>query len=1102
MYSIIDALFSRARTVILTFFAIAFLGGYSYIAIPKAHSPDIKIPVIYVSLHMDGISPSDSEKMLIIPMENSLRSLAGVKSMKSSAYEGGGNIILEFDAGFDPDNAYGDVKEKVDSAKSKLPKNADDPTISEVSTSNEPVISVVLSGDLTNAQLVGIAETLKDALEGRQEILSADIQGSRDDVLEITINPSLLESYNLDPTTIAATFKNYNQLIAAGIQENSTGRFSIKVPGLITNGEDVLNMPIITDGNAQIRIRDIATIRPTFKDRSSYARFNGKESVVLEVVKRTGENIVSSTAIVRAVTEEMRKSLPSELKVNYVNDRSEGVKTSLIDLQNSIIVSVILVMIIIVLAIGIRNGIMVGLSIPGAFLLTFLNLYTFGYTVNVVVLFALILSVGMLVDATVVVIEYADRCRQSGMRAIDSYLTAIKTMLWPLISSNATTLAAFIPLLFFPGIPGEFMRFLPLTLIITLSASLLMALVFIPILALYFTTVVRMLTTALAFALPYSIINNILTKMGMGTVAVLSAILLGGLMAFIYRQKFINKLFPYEKDERASNNNIIPDVVEEVHDDLPSDLNEISGFQGKYIRFLDRVVNKPRRVVLTITAVIGASVALFIATSNGVEFFPSSEPTRLTVNIRGEGNMSVYEKDAIVRKVEKRVMQLAAEKHDIKNLYTVSGHVGGKTGDKIGYIRIDLKEWDARRKAKKIQEDIQAFSSDFPGVYVEAFIQKDGPGGGGKPVQIEIKSQSREKAKDAARILMAHLTNNTKSGVIDVTSDVNSPGIDWRLELDRQEASKYNINVATLGTFLKFATTGVKLDSYVPDSGTDEIDIVARFPSDYRTLEQIGNLRISSKDGGIPISNFISREPVAKTSIISRSQSIPYYSIKADVSQGESSSNATMIISKELETLKLPDGVTIDFQGQNREENEAEEFLSKAFFIAVGVMFIILLIQFNSFFQTGLILSTVVMSFGGIFWGLALLQAPFGILLTGIGIVALAGIVVNNNIILLDTYNKLKTQTNDHHRAVLVTCAQRLRPVLLTTVTTVLGLMPMALGVNFDFAGRAIEIDPPSIQWWKQMSVTIASGLTFSTVLTLVMTPTLLTWWHKRQIRK
>ena len=1101
MYAIIEALFGRARTVILTFFAIMILGVLSYVGIPKSNNPDIKIPIIYVSLHMEGISPADSERMLVMPIENSLQSLPGIKSMKSSAYEGGGNITLEFDAGFDPDNAYDDVKEKVDAAKQDLPDGADDPSVFEVATDKQPVLSIVLSGDLTNTQLIKIAEKLQDKLEARNEILEANIIGNRQEVLEIIIDPILLENYNLNPTVIAGIFKNYNQLVAAGIQETSNGRFSIKLPGLLTTAEDVLNMPIITDGNAQVRIRDIATLRPAYKERSTYARFNNKESVIIEIVKRTGENILATTQIARTITSEAQKVLPAALKVDYISDQSAEVETIIGDLQNSIMLSTILVMIVVVVAIGIRNGIMVGLAIPGAFLITFLNLYVWDYTVNVIVLFSLILSVGMLVDATVVVIEYADRCRTAGMRALESYLTAIKAMMWPLISSNATTLSAFIPLLFFPGIPGEFMRFLPLTLIMTLSASLLMALVFIPILALHFTAVVRLLTTALAFAMPFAIAKNIVLKTQEMPVQMVAGIVVGIIGVCAYRKWLINRWVPYDTDETTQPTQDIK--VEEVHDDLPRDLNIIKGLQGLYVRFLNMAIVRPYVVIFTIVGLMIASVVTFVANSSGVEFFPSAEPRSITVNIRGQGNMSVYEKDAIVRKVEKRILQLAYEKQDIRNLYTVSGHVGGKSGDKIGYVRMDLKDWDKRRKSADIQKEIIAFADEFPGVYVEPEVLRQGPGpSGNKPIAIEIKSPSREDAKDAARILLNHLTTKSDSGAINITSDVNSPGIDWRLNLNRQEASKYDINVATLGTFLKFATGGVKLDSYRPDGKSDEIDIIARFPESYRNLEQIDNLRISSNDGGIPISNFVTREPVAKTSVIKRSGTVPFYSIKGDVLDGVSVANSIEVIRTELETLTLPNNVTIDFQGENREQNEAEAFLTKAFFIAVGTMFMILLIQFNSFFQTGLVLSTVVMSFTGIFWGLSILGEPFGILLSGIGIVSLAGIVVNNNIILLDTYNKLKAQDTDHHRVVLVTCAQRLRPVLLTTVTTVLGLLPMAFGLSFLFDERVIEVDSPSIQWWKQMSVTIASGLTFSTILTLIMTPTLLSLWHKRQMKK
>jgi len=483
--SLIRTSFSYSRTVLLALMFVLITGSVAYNDIPKESEPDIDIPIIYVTIRHDGISPEDAERLLIRPIEQELKTIEGIKEMRSTGYEGGANVLLEFDAGFDSDSAMRDVREGVDLAKGNLPAASDDPEIHEVNFSLFPVVVVILSGDAPDRALYRLARELKDAIEGIGEVLQVKIAGDRDEVVQVIVDPLRLESYGLDPALAAATVSSSNMLVAAGVQDTGQGRFSIKVPGLFESVMDIANLPVLVDGDAVVTVGDIADVRRTFRDPETHARVNGKVAVALEVSKRSGENVIATIEKVRAVVAAHQTEWPQTIKdsvqVNYSQDRSDQIRTMLSDLQNSVISAVILVMIVVIAALGVRSGLLVGLAIPGSFLAALLTLYLLDVSLNIVVLFSLILAVGMLVDGAIVVTEFADRKLSEGLSRREAYLQASGRMAAPIIASTATTLAAFLPLVFWPGVVGEFMKFLPMTVLITLGASLAMALIFVPV---------------------------------------------------------------------------------------------------------------------------------------------------------------------------------------------------------------------------------------------------------------------------------------------------------------------------------------------------------------------------------------------------------------------------------------------------------------------------------------------------------------------------------------------------------------------------------------------------------------------------------------------
>ena len=467
MKGVIDLAFDRTRTVLAVLVLILVAGSIVFTTIPKESAPDINIPIIYVSMHHTGISPEDAERLLVRPMEQELRSVEGVKEMRATAYEGGANVLLEFEAGFDADVALDDVREKVDTAKGELPAETDEPTVNEVNFSLFPVVVVTLAGPLPERSLIRLARDLRDALEGLPSVLEVTIAGDREEAAEIVIDPVMMESYDLSGSDLAGFIRRSNQLIAAGAMQAEAGRFPVKVPGLLRDVEDVMTLPVRADPDGVVRLGDVATGRRTFKDPDSMARVDGQPALALEVVKRSGENVIDTIAAVRATVERERAAWPEGLTVAFLQDRSEDIRTLLGDLQNSVVLAVVLVMVVVVGALGLRSAGLVGLAIPGSFLAAILVLGVYGLTVNIVVLFSLILAVGMLVDGAIVVVEYADRKMAEGEPPRRAYRLAARRMAWPVIAATATTLAAFLPLLFWTGVVGEFMKFLPVTVIIT-----------------------------------------------------------------------------------------------------------------------------------------------------------------------------------------------------------------------------------------------------------------------------------------------------------------------------------------------------------------------------------------------------------------------------------------------------------------------------------------------------------------------------------------------------------------------------------------------------------------------------------------------------------
>jgi multidrug efflux pump len=867
---------------------------------------------------------------------------------------------------------------------------------------------VALSGEVPERTMLQIARGAKNAIEQVPGVLAAELRGSRDEAVEIIVEPMLLKSYGVSLDQMISGFNASNTLIAAGALEGSTGRFAVKVPGLIERPQDMLNIPMAAANGAVVTVGDVVQIRPTFKDATSVTRVNGKPAMTIEVSKRTGANLIETVDGVKRTVEALRKTWPDAVEVSFTQDKSKVIRQMLSDLENSVATGVLLVAVIILFALGFRASLFIGIAIPVSFLTGVLGLQLAGLTVNIVVLFSLILAVGMLVDDAIIVSEFAERRMSEGMAPREAYALAAKRMAGPVTAATATRVAAFSPLLFWPGVVGEFMKYLPITLIATLSASLAVALLFTPT--------------------------------------------LGALLG---------KAEPVPQSDRSKDS-------------------------GLYMRTVKLALRRPGSTLALAAFLLIAVQVAYGKFGRGVEFFPNVEPDYGQVIIHGRGSISLEEKNRLVGEVEKRVLQTPG-------LATVYARIGEQprgmselSEDTIGVIQFEFANWRTRPSGHAIMDGIRAATADIPGILVEVTAPRAGPPTG-KPVQVQIGALDPEVLPEAAKKVAAILARHPD--IRDLDDGLPLPGIDWKIEVDKAEAAKYGANSATVGTAVQLVTNGVKVTEYRPASSDKEVDILVRFPEDKRNLDQLDDLRVQTPAGSVPIGNFINRVPAQRTGNISRVAGNRIMTVSANVAQGVQSAKVQEDIARELAKADLGQNVTWRLKGEDEERAKASAFLLKAFGTAIFLIFAILLAQFNRLTSVGLVLTAVILSTIGVLLGLLIMGQAFGVVMTGIGVIANAGVIVNNNIVLIDTYDRLRREGWEAYEAILETCRERARPVVLTAVTAVLGVLPIAFGVNIEFLSREVVVGAPATQWWINLSTAIVFGLGFATILTLIVTP-------------
>ena len=1031
MINIIDYIMQARRTIVFLMIIIISIGSLTYINIAKDAEPDIDIPFIYVTVPHQGISPEDSERLIVRPLENQLKTIEGIEEMNGSASNGFGSVLLEFDINFDKDKALGDVREKVDMVKSKLPQDAEEPIVLEFNMAELPTIVVSLSGDVPDRTLFYHAKRLQTKIESIPGVLEAPVTGDREDLMEILVSPSKLENYNISLMDLIRSITGNNRLVAAGSIDKGQGKFSIKVPAVYESAQDVYNLVIFSSGDGAVTLGDVAEIRKTYKDTESFARVNGRPAVALQVKKRIGENVLEINEKVRLEAEEYVENLSENIEINFTSDNSDYILEMLKSLQAAVTNAIISVMILVIGALGIRSALMVGISIPTSFLMAISLLALSGGYINMMVMFGLLVSVGLLVDGSIVMVEYADRKMAEGLNRLDAYTQSYKRMIWPIISSTATTLAAFLPLILWPGVSGQFMKWMPFMVSLVLVSSLFSALIFIPV---------------------------------MGSI--------------------------FGKTEKKD--------IAKLNDKF--DLRNLSGFTKVYIDILQKLIKTP---ILTVISSIGIVIILFNLYVNfnaGARYSVEGDTNQMTVHIIARGNLSPSQKLGIALDVEDIV-------RTVDGIKTTSTLIGGASAeqmimsdgesrsDEIAMMMIELKPVHERRHADILRQEILEKTSILPGVIVESYKVERKPESG-KDIQIELTSSNNlqlTKVTDS-------ISNKLKSmdGIMEVDDTRSLPGIEWIINVDRELAGKYGVDVSIIGSIIQLVTNGILVDKYRPDDSEDEVDIRVRFPRDYRQLEQFDQLRIPTPDGAIPLSNFVKREPQQKVTSIERSNGERILKIRANTMIDPITGKKILPFDKNVEIgnwineQNFSKDVEIKFAGTNEDGEESAAFLGRAMLGALFLMFIILLTQFNSFYQAAITLSTVVLSTVGALTGLLITGQVFSVIMSGLGIVSLAGIIVNNSIVLIDTFNRLKNDAKSLNEAILHSAAQRLRPIVLTTTTTMIGLTPVALQITIDWFGRSIEFGGLMSAWWVPFSTAVIWGLGFSSLLTLFLIPTLL----------
>ncbi len=1009
----------RQPLVLVTLLLIIVAGLYSYAKLPREAAPDIQIPYIFVTTDYEGVAPEDMEKLVTVPLERKLKGLEGVEELTSQSDDGKSTIAIKFLPSVDIDDALQKVRDKVDQASGDLPSDLeDDPLVSEMNFSDMPIIQVVLSGPFSLKRLKVFAEELEDRFESIPGVLDARIIGGLEREIHVEFDLDRVGAYRVPFTAMLQSVERGNVNMPGGSMDIGDMRYQVRVPEDFRSPAEIDSIVAFVRDGKPVYLRDVAAIRDHYKDPTSRSRLNGDNAVTLQVVKRSGENIIDINDRIAAVVEEMRLLLPPTLTISLTADMAEDIRNMVSDLENNILTGLILVLGVVLIFIGGRSAVFVSVAIPVSMLITFALLRLLGITLNMVVLFSLILALGMLVDNGIVIVENIYRHMQEGKGRFEAALDGTSEVAWPVTTSTLTTVGAFFPMIFWPGIMGGFMSFLPKTVILTLAGSLFVALVINPVLSARYQT-----------AAPARLAGD----------------------------------------------------------------GNIAGSRSKrvYLWLLGWALEH-RALVLGVCVVMLVGSALAFGTfGKGVEFFPETEPKRAYANIKLPIGTNLDATDRYIRVIEGVVSEYEDVRYVIGSTGAATGgdFGGGGSGTHLGSVTLDFVPLSERTRhsSEIITEVRERLAAQITGAELRVEKDDEGPPTG-DPISLEIYGDDMQVLAGIVDQVRTHMRDIP--GIVDMKDNLVTGKPEIQIRVDKEKTALLGLDTYTVAYTVKAAINGAKVGVF--REGKDEYDIVARLPAkDRESVESLRRITVSGPDGEpVPLTTLASVELASGLGAINHKDQKRVVTVSSDVS-GRLANDIIRELDDRLKVMNWPRGYTYSFAGEQEEQRKAEEFLSEAFVVAIFLIFMVLVAQFNSMVTPLIVLASVVLSFIGVFAGLLITGMAFGIIMTGVGVISLAGVVVNNAIVLIDYFEQLKAKGMQTREALLTAGLTRFRPVLLTATTTILGLLPMALGVSFDFFKMELITESESAQWWGPMAVAVIFGLLVATLLTLIVVPVL-----------
>jgi multidrug efflux pump len=1076
---------NHGTSVLILFLIITLAGVLAYQTIPKESFPEIEIPMIAVNTVYPGVSPRDMESLVTRVLEQELNTVPDLKVLTSTSVEGYSSVVAEFTTAVNMDEALQRIREKVDLAKPDLPPDAEEPAIFEFDFQDVPILQVNLSGDYGLVRLKETGEDLEDQLEQISTVLRVDLRGGREREVKVDVSLSRLQFYGLSLEDLVDAVRNENVNIPGGSIDVGEMKFLVRIDGELHDPLLIRDIVVDTRNGRPIYVRDIAEVDFGFAERESYARLDGRAVVTLDVVKRSGENIIETADAVRAVVDEMHSEFPPTTVVKITSDMSQDIRMMVSSLENNIISGLLLIVAVLLFFLGVRNSALVGIAIPTSMLLSFLVLSVLGVTMNMVVLFSLILALGMLVDNAIVVVENTYRYVEEGWDRADAARKATGEVAVPVIAATLTTLAAFGPLLFWPGITGEFMSYLPLTLIITLSSSLFVALVIVPVLCARYLRLDGEKSDPMPRAGRWVLLivgAVILLPMFLSNAFSMGLLAATALICWVLNRVVLGPVGRWFQDQG------LPNLVNRYETALRWCLgHRLVSMAGTF-------------------AILVVTVMLFGQFNQGIEFFPEDiPPKQVWIDVETLVGTKVEFTDSIIRTLETEVVNVEGYGDAESGVATVGGGgnalMGSSQGPNSGRIMVSFVDYQDRAQntnetMARMQEQL---GRDVAGAEISVDKPQEGPPSG-PPVNVEIVGKDPETLKDLSDRVVYILRNSAVGArLTGLESDLDEARPELSVTVDREKAAMYGLSTSKVAGMVRTAVQGTEATQY--RTGNDEYDVIVRLAEPWRNdLESLRDLTVANEpDDQVPLVSVASWDVGEGLGSIRRKDMDRVATVSSQVKEGFQKNAVLVEVQETLGPFvadELPPGYTVRYTGESEDQAEAQGFLGSAFLVALGLIAFILVTQFNSVIKPVIILTSVIMSTAGVLLGLMVFQMPFGVIMTGVGIISLAGIVVNNAIILIDYIDTLRERDGLVRDEALVRGGRtRLRPVLLTAITTALGLVPLAIGLNFNFFGLYTALDPDlfwggeQAAWWAPMAIAVIAGILFATFLTLLLVP-------------